>query len=469
MKFGLFSILCCVSTSFELFVKSENIPIEVNNQESKLEHLDLKDLVKLALDSADGYQKANEFYKMEYGDILVIITDDAGYVLNFRHIHINYDLIEKFLKAFGGSIKRLHIKYRSIPRDKQNFVTKLVSSYCSKTLLEFNARSCKNGAFNGIKTPFEMVNRVYFFCEWSESGQNSLPFNELFPKVRILLLNYPGDDIYNYHYTDLMKLFVYKNASNNFIRIIKNNPQIQHLILKENSMDVIKTVSETLHELKILDIEIPSDLESYKGPAIQFEKIEEVSITSNDCKIDANKIKLKNIDSLKLYLSGNVEDEYAEFIGGITALKSLFIFDGSFSKSTFSKLSQKLSTLSEVDIVFDSSVDADDIWKFVQNNKKINNVHFDCSGSEEFLQDMRSKFGKEWKIDTENDEYSRFEMIKLKQSQISNDVTTTETQNITTDDVIGETINIDNNASNLCSSTIITVLILAFNINVFAF
>lgn len=455
----------------------------MNNQEAKFEDLNLNNLVKLALDSTDGYQRANEFYKMEYSNLLVRINDDAGYVLNFSAIHINYDLAENFLKAFGGSIKNLHIKYNSIPEDKHNIITKLVSNYCSKTLLEFGARLCKNGAFNGVKTPFEKVNRLHFLCEWNDFGENSLPFNELFPKVRHLLLNYPGDDLYNYHYTDLIKLSAYNIASNNFIQIIKNNPQIQHLILTKNSMDVLKTVSETLHELKILDVDIPNNLESYQGPAVQFERVESVYIRCTDRKIDAKKIKLKNVDSLKLYMSenvGNVDDEYAEFIGGITALKSLFIFDGSLSKSTLSMLSEKLSTLAEVNINFDSSVDASDIWKFVQSNKNIKEFRFNCPGSEQLFQELRSKLGENWKIDAENGGYSRIEMIKIKQSQISSivtEVTTTETQSITitTNDVIGESTNIDidididNYASNVCSSTILAVTILAIIINVFAF
>lgn len=77
MKLGLFSILCCVSILFKLSVKSENISIE-------FEDLNLNNLVKLALDSSDVYQRANESYKMEYGNLLVRINDEIWICIKFQ-------------------------------------------------------------------------------------------------------------------------------------------------------------------------------------------------------------------------------------------------------------------------------------------------------------------------------------------------------------------------------------------------
>lgn len=467
-------VFCCIGISIEL----SNNTIQ-----------DLTELLEEAVGSEDGYKTANQIYKNKYGDSLVKIytvpiQGKEKYLMIDNNIIFNHEMAEKYLRAFGSSIKRLEIVYDFIPEHWRKEMGKLVSEYCSETLLELTIRSCKNGDFDEIRKPFQKVESIDLNGEWSEVDEESWMLNELFPMLKNLNLTYSGGYIYNHNYHNLIELNVFSSAFNQFKRLINKNPQIRKLRLQETSMEVLRTISDRLHELEVLNFNIPSDLESYEGPAIQFDTVKTIAIKDCHRKFNHKQLKFKQLQQLHLHVIEKFNEEWIEFIGSNKDLKTLKMTAGNFNNATLSMLSEKLNSLIEANINCESNVDADGVKKFVESNKNMKAIVLTCPRlSEELFKQLSEKFNKDWSITTENKEYSILNIKKTGSEDVSSeatistdhsqeqpDTTVGDSQNATeiaTDQNATNTTNTDNGVSTMCSSTVLTVAIFAILATVF--
>lgn len=406
MKLGILLIFSCVGSSFAFFTESDKVPASAYNYPSNPD-LDIKKLLKQALENADGHIKASKLYKANYGDALVSIDNSSDYVYNVDIIHLNHNQAENFLATFGASVERLKILFKDIPKNKHENIIKLVSDYCSGTLIEFNLKSYNNGAFDKVQKPFNNVERVYFDGVWTETRVDSWTFNELFPSLRFLSLSYPGGDIYNRHCNFLTELRIIGRTSDDLNKFIRKNSQIQQLRIQVTTMEVLKTISETLHDLKSFEFYMPMVLES-KVSFIQFESIERVTIRDIEYNINSMQITFKRVERLKLHLSGDVDDD-------------------------------------------DSGVDAKSICKFLDSNKQVETLQLNYPSSQLFFKQLREKLDKEWTIIFVNEDYSTVEIAKGNQSQVLADF------QMTTDEVINQIATIStrsvDSTSNIESNT----------------
>lgn len=400
-----------MGSSFVSFALYLEVPTSENSRSVNIEVMDVKRLLELALASKDGYEKAKKVYASKYSNTWVAIVNTTVP----HSISLKYDMAEIFLRAFGAYIRMLLIEYKDMSEDKHKKITKLVSDYCSDTLIELCVQTCGDGAFNDIQKPFKNVKRVFFFGDWTDSVQNSWKFNNLFPGIRALDLYYPSDEIYKFHYKHLISLNIYRPTPKNFVSFIEKNPQIQLLELQATSLESLKTISETLNKLRILAFSMPNGLD-YKGPVIHFKSIERLIIYGFEHEINWKYVTFKEVDELKLDILRNIGDGYVDLIGGINELNSLIIKNGNVTTATLSKLSENLSNYCKyVDIEFDTSTDAESICNFLKSNKQIRTFDLDCPGSEIFLEELKNCLYDGWKISNTEMDYTNMNVsIQIK-------------------------------------------------------
>lgn len=415
MKLGFILVLWCVGTSFQVPVDEEQILAGIKNELIAIESVYLNEIMKVALASDVGYAEANEVYDTKYGYTLVSVDNTSLPII--KDNVIKPDSGGSFLKAFGRSIKKLQIKFEMIPETLHWTTTKLVSDYCSETLLMFQVSSCKSGAFETVTQPFKMVEVVVFDGEWTDAGTSSWTFDKLFPKVHALELRCTGGnikDIYNNNYKHLKVLKLYSPTAINLDTILKKNPRLKRLRLVENSMESLKIASERLPRLEGLDFQIPTT-ESYKGPSIQFESIESVSITASQFNaIKPKQIQFKHVEKLQMILIGYTSEWVVDFVKDIYGIKSFVLSSVEFNNSTLSKLSDNLGTLVQAFIDIDSSVDAECISKLLHSSPEMDALQFNCPGCETLFKDLYDVLDREqWIIHSPDDDvgYNRITII----------------------------------------------------------
>lgn len=340
MKLGIFFILCCIGVS----LTNPSNTDQVSKDLSDLESVHLQGLVNVAQQGEVGSAKARQVYYEKYTKTLVSIDKSDKYIIKDNVIHFNYDLAEDFFKSFGYYIWKLEIDYRHIPADKQKSIGKLIGEYGSETLQELNVKSFKNGAFDDIEKPFDAVQKVTFDGEWKDASNKKWTFDKLFPKINHLILYGVGGDVYKNHLESVKEFQIFRPTTNEFREFIKKNPQIKKLQFRESSMEDLKIISETL-KLERLSFKVPSDSTTYDGPEIELGNIQDVKIIGRENKITPQDIKFNEIVELRLVLSGNIGDEYVNFIGNIETIKGLTVDGGTFKKSTLDKLTESLKSV----------------------------------------------------------------------------------------------------------------------------
>lgn len=412
MKCGIFFGVCFLlgnlSTSFG------GVPTDL----TKLQEGGLSQLLTAALENENVLEEARIIYKWKYGDHLVDISyvskDINEIYVSENVIAISPELAENFLKVFGQSISKLAVSFNFI-HTKQKYIGKLVNQYCSESLIEFQSKHCREGAYDDMKKPFVKVEKVVFIGTWKNLTHESCTLDKLFPKMRVLNLSVTESHILDGHYPHLIELNADVDPSSSFIKFFEKNTQIKILRLESStSMELIDTVNEKLSDLEFLEFRIPQDMPTYEGPEIRMSKVKNVTIRDTQNKFLPGKISFKKLDQMRLSVFGHINAEWTEFIVANKNLKSLTMVIWNVNNTALLELSDKLNDLVEANFNVDNNIEIDNIAKFLESNKhmKTLNLNFPI-GSIIFLDELAEKLKENWKITPTNKYFNAITITRL--------------------------------------------------------
>lgn len=460
----------------------------------KVETLNFKELLNVSNSSDLGHHLVDILYKWKHADktveISCIANKNIGIWNELNTIYIYDTKVEDFLKAFGGSIKKLSIVYIYISEIKLEEIGRLVNLYCSETLIEFQGRYFRDGSFENMQKPFKNVERVSFNGNWKILQGNSLSPDQLFPKLRTLDLTYTDGIIFDYNYPNLVELTTYIAPSSRFIKFIERNPQITMLRLKATtSVELLKTVNNRLVELDSLEFHWPNDFESYQDSVIQLNYVKNATIIDHNLQIRSGNIMFKQLEILRLKTTGQLDNAWINFIVANKQFKTLNA--GIFNDSTLLMLLLNVNSLIEANIRCDNSVTIETIVQLLESNSQMKRITLDfIRSSISFFDSLSKKLQNEWNVAPVEKSFKKISLTKLeslfdviepiendKNSILSVEVSSidTATEEITNSTLTMEAITTifespihENGASNVFSS-IITVSLIAIVVSTIVF
>lgn len=366
MKSKIIAFLCCVLISISL---AEDI---LDSRLEALESLHLPELLKISLTSDRAHREVNTLFKWKYGHFSIQIEHDLREIYTWNdHMFVHYGIAEPFLKSFGQSFKKLSVAYDIIALDKHQQIGAYINRYCADTLVEFNAKHVKEGAFDNMTQPFSKVKQVAFAGDWKNVDSNSHALDELFPEMKVLNLTYSNGYILDRVFPNLKELNADVYPSHALANFLRRNSHIKRLRLKSTSVEVLNAISK-FSELDFVDFHVPHDLKSSeKYRVIHFEHIKNVAITDRNRYIESANITFKHLKKLHLTVAGKLDDVWIDFIGQNNGLETLIIAEGNLNNSTFLALASKVNRLVEADVHCELGLDIESIVKFLKSKPSI--------------------------------------------------------------------------------------------------
>lgn len=409
----------------------------------------ITELLKFSQKSNDSHREANELYKSKYGNLTVAVYDGLRKnreikIINNR-LAVGPDIFHEFLIGFGQSIENLSINYYFISAAKYKEIGKWINTYCSETLVEFKVEYYMEGGFDEMETPFKKVERMAFDGLWRNLSANKMAFNELFPEMRVLNLSrYSDGHIFDCNYKNLIELNTDVEPTVNFRHFFEKNSQIEKLrLVKLSSMEQLQTINDKLPNVHILSFCVPIDLLTYQGPNITFEHIREVTVRDFNYKMRAQKIAFKQLKQLELSINLKIDGIWIDFISSNKGLKTLIITDGELTNSTITELSTRINGLVEADIRCDSNVEIKTIEYFLRSNPLMKKTILNFpKGSILYISFLNNLLKNKWTVVSMNKQISQISITKSDLTSTSENITNSAltTEDSPSSDVVTENI-----------------------------
>lgn len=398
MRAPAFILFCCSSTVF---------CFPPTKYSTKLGDLDTRHLLDISLQSEADYQRANEIFKTNYGHAIIEITSfpnaEIYYVWKptLEVLSIHYEAAEYFLKAFASSIQRLSVLFSDIPLVDQNHIAKLVNNYSCDTLTELHLKNCLDCIQADKQLPFKSVQTLFYD---GDLKMISTRFRTLFPEMQNLHLTH-SKDITDMKQPNLIGISVEKPISAEFAIFVKNNPQLQAIRLQDSSIKFMNSAKD-LPELKILNLNVPTDMASNSGQTLQFHHVKEVTIRDVNSNIQFKRFEFKHLSKVDLLVNGNIENKWIELIGSNDDLSELVITSGHFDDNAVVDLSTKFPNLKGATIGCGSDVTIETIKSFLQSKRKLKEIVINFPlGSLFAAEDLKQELGQEWKVSSLKNKY----------------------------------------------------------------
>lgn len=176
----------------------------------------------------------------------------------------NFAVASTMLQNFGHLIQSLRIDEYFLDA-KAKEIYRLVNLHCSDTLKKIHLRNSMQDFSDEFKKPFNQVKTVHLESDLRNLADVEMNLSELFPEMRQLILGQLK--IYNtksieikFPQLQFIDVEVFGHNIQGRItedvveRIIKKNPQICNLILKNAPPKLVKVANTELIEIKTLRI-----------------------------------------------------------------------------------------------------------------------------------------------------------------------------------------------------------------------
>lgn len=388
------------------------------------EHLPVADLLSMENINSHFNILAADELKRRFSRKLVVIEDFAmemsvnpllGKMYESRDcIYLfNAPLIVRFLKQFGSSIESLQINFDTMglildPPNSQ-VLFQLIAEHCSKSLSQLHLGWLKQSIFNNMKTVFEKVEIISFEGRLYDLGLDEFSLNDLFPALRELYLN----EVVLLRDPDCLKLKIPHlvhlevtidegDAAQLFVtqrlisELIRKNPQIQSLVMRQASANLLKSASVKLIQLKHLEIY------DYRGRNndnrnIHFEHVKSFKV-DNDVPVD---ISFGN-DLKDFEIEGAIPDnnKYIEFIENNKHLKRIQI-KGRYglTNDEIFRLATIQSNAESLSVVCDQEVEHENINKLIRNFRNSKQFHLKLIAGPFELDDLAAMLEEQFERD----------------------------------------------------------------------
>lgn len=285
----------------------------------------------------------------------------------------NGDYVVKVFQLFGHVIKKLGLELYYADETKELIIGKLISKYISDSLIDISFKSHADRILTHITNPLVNVETVKFKLVALDSVPNS-PMNRLFPSLRSLELNSikkTKNIGYFYCHMPHLEQVLFEQAHKDIPleNVIKNNPQIKSVNLRNTYPEFVQMLSVHLPQLETLKLYLFQHQQLRVD--ICFENVTTFDI---DLGIDSPKyLHFPKLQNLQLVFFSTLFTECCEFLNEHNRLKRLHLTHRSMSNIEFQHITANLMDLTEVTLQTDraQTLSSDDIVQFLRTHKKV--------------------------------------------------------------------------------------------------
>lgn len=392
-----------------------------------LENLRAHDLFRIAETSHHMDTLARIVFKKKHAGKIVKFMDPFNhYTEKISHDYDDIIYVQRvermlsILKHFGHLILKLSFEnnvVRKLSEDQLNsikMVNSLISSNCADTLMEFKTYDCLDDVFHGLNKPFKKVENVTLHGEFKKLGNSDFNFTDLFPAVKRLSLSpdafVSNISLINWNLTQLKHLEVHFYRKNplhftekDFEVIIKNNPQIQSLIVDKCGQQFLSAVNEFLPNLEYLELVDYNKFQDPTEPGIVFKNVKTLAKYGNLDDLPLN-LHFENLIELRVDSFQMVRCWWIDFAKSHSQLEKIDLKLGCIDTTGLSQFSAANFSLDEVSLCFCTDVEDETILGFVKDNEQIKKISFNKFYSNEPLAPIADavaeQSGGKWAITT---------------------------------------------------------------------
>lgn len=364
----------------------------------KLRKLAFDDLIKVAQKNDYCTEQAIEVFQRYHEHKKFALCPRDG-TKSGDKILIGCDLAETFLSTFGQYTKYLEI---IVPEKEATMFGQLINLHCSKSLIELEWQAREQGAFIKMQKPFEKLSSFSYSPYFIEQEQvGTLQLNELFPGLHTLKFQkYSDRSTFNRHFPTLTNFEVYEYGVYEESSFFDKNPQINSFKLFSYTMELLASIQQSLEKIETIEIDWPSDVQTYQGEPLQFNGIKSLTLFYIDSAFRSGILLFKNLERVEVWVTNNVNNvEWSKFFEEHNSIQELELRDADDSKLLH--LSNAIPKLEKATISsLTKYISCETAIKFVNSHTNLKTFQF-RSHSDDFdtvLDGMRENLGKEWAL-----------------------------------------------------------------------
>lgn len=349
--------------------------------------------------------------------------DDLMETEEFLHIR-NFPLIVRILNEYGHLIRNLEISTTiDCSLETVGSIYKAIEEHCSDTLRQLHVDSLGYSFFRNIVRPFKAVEMVSLVGNVMDLNNENRSFSELFPAVRQLELNFDAQNsskiVLEFPFLEHLDVTVMEKCENNkiesescsseamIIGLIKKNPQIQNVILRSGTPNVLKAIADDLKELERLELYQFSERNGQKHSmnknfVFDFKNVKVFKIGSFDYDFPENIIFSDKLEEFEVIVS-STDTKYLDLIEQSEGLRRLRISHGEgVDYNAMKRLIAANLNVVEMALVHHREVGHGTIIEFVKSCRQLNLLGLTFLPNEnikdEMVSDLRKYFGNEWTV-----------------------------------------------------------------------
>lgn len=374
---------------------------------------------------------ASYLYKRDSATKIVryLPTYPAKTYLEFNtSVHIySRQIFSLILQSFGHLIENMKVTYNEMGTSEQT--NRILSKYCSKSLVSLELGELCSSDAKTFRTPFERVEKLTIGKVLSSKSmwttgldfrffRKTLKLNEVFPQLKKLsftLTEVPHSNMFAVQFpklehieigylhpmfVDYSRQYLAKAAA--FIEnIFKMNQQITNLTIFDiNTLQCLKIAVDNLPKLEFLKVELLEESEKYFyfGDKINFDNVKQLEIKFARKNNMFKFLTFKRLNEATLVCNvGNC----VEFPWKSPNLRKLHVKGFSFGNGNIMRLTAKVPNLEELRIANDPRIDADSLITYIESNEKLRKIIF-VHNNDDIYHSLSELLPQEWKISREN-------------------------------------------------------------------
>lgn len=350
-----------------------------------------------------------------YGDF----EENDDYIL-IRHT----SNIRKVLLDFGASIRNLKIEH--IPKKSKAEslnIYKLIEEHCSETLVQLHLKWIGQSFFAKQTKQFKKVENISLEGNIIELGNDQISFRDCFPAMRQLYIGYikvqdtkfkERIDV-NFAHLERLTVDIFTKESAQFVEtesltmeLIRKNPQIQSMTLRNVSPDLLKAVADRLPNLKKLEL-YNFDEDDKNTYEFHFEQVKQFRIGQNNSQSMLTNITFSDkLEEFEVEALPNDLKYCLKFLEGKYLRKFTVFGDGELTNDDILRMTNIKLNIIEMSLNCAEDVQDENIAGLIENSRELNKLHLNFYKQKNEMSKMvfmlREHFEDEWMInDGEND------------------------------------------------------------------
>lgn len=333
----------------------------------------------------------------------------------------DYKLVLNVFKYFSSNIQKLKITDGisvSIDRNRLKVVNQFVNRYASNYIKNLEIVIVED-TLEQFTLPFNNVEELKCQVSGKQLSDKVLPFNQMFPNIRKLNLEFCSTMGYTMIDCEFPRLEDVKihllhgsryDDQQKLIRgFLEKNPQIKGLDIYEFTWEYVKYFSQLLPNLE----NVALNLYQFGDNIIQFESVKNAYFGFN-VREYATKLSFPRLESLKFRYASEFLNEYRRFFNNHQTLKKLHVLE--YYSSAFKQLvslTENISNLVEIKLSCDKLVNGEIIKRFIQGHSNLKKITFDTGVSNIYQESeakaLQKQFENEWHITISSEYFFTFD------------------------------------------------------------